>query len=192
MKRIILASSSPRRKELLELVGVKPEIVIPQADETPLANESVEEFLRRVTIAKGSSVYHKGLADSLIISSDTIVLLDGRMIGKPRDPADARVILQELSGHMHEVWTGVAVFSNSEILYDVSRTRVYFNSISDGELNYYLENEHYMDKAGAYAIQGKASVFIERIDGCYFNVMGFPLNMFYGMLKQLGVELYRQ
>ena len=192
MKRIILASSSPRRKELLELVGVKPEIIIPQADETPLANESVEAFLRRVTIAKGSSVYQEDLADSLIISSDTIVLLNGRMIGKPRDPADARVILQELSGHMHEVWTGVAVFSNGDILYDVSKTRVYFNSISDGELDFYLENEHYMDKAGAYAIQGKASVFIERIDGCYFNVMGFPLNMFYRMLKQLGVELYLQ
>lgn len=191
MKRIILASSSPRRKELLELVGVNPEIIVPKTDETPLENEPVDMFLRRVTIAKGRSVYSEAYTDSLLISSDTIVLLKGRMIGKPRDTDEARSILRELSGNMHEVWTGVAVFTNGDVLYDVSRTRVYFNAISPQELDYYMENEHYMDKAGAYAIQGKASVFIERIDGCYFNVMGFPLNMFYGMLKRLGIELYR-
>ncbi len=191
MKRVILASSSPRRKELLQLVGIEPEIIVPQTDETPLDHESVDAFLRRVTIAKGRSVYRESFYDSLLVSSDTIVLLNDRMIGKPKDPADARTILRELADTMHEVWTGVAVFANGSVLYEVSKTRVYFNSISEQELDYYLDNEHYMDKAGAYAIQGKASVFIERIDGCYFNVMGFPLNMFYGMLKQLGVALYR-
>ena len=191
MKHVILASSSPRRKELLKLVGIEPEIIAPRADETPLPEEAVEDFLRRVTIAKGRSVYREDYSDSIMISSDTIVLLNDRMIGKPRDPQEAREILRELAGNMHEVWTGVAVFSNGDILYEVSKTRVYFNSISTEELDYYLENEHYMDKAGAYAIQGKASVFIEKIDGCYFNVMGFPLNMFYGMLKRLGVTLYR-
>ncbi len=189
--RVILASSSPRRRELLKLVGIDPEIISPATDETQLPGESVEEFLRRVTIAKGKSVYKSAFFDSVLISSDTIVLLDERVIGKPRNSEDARRILEDLAGTMHEVWTGVAVFSRGEILYDVSKTNVYFNSISAEELDFYLENENYMDKAGAYAIQGKASVFIEKIEGCFFNVMGFPLNMFYGMLKQLGVVLYR-
>ncbi len=186
----ILASSSPRRKELLRLLGLQPRILIPEADERRLEGEGVLEFLKRVTGDKGRAVYRDEYFHTPIISSDTIVLLENSIIGKPVDPGDARGILQRLSGRVHEVLTGVCIRYRGEEHYDYARTAVHFTHISEGELEYYLEHEHYMDKAGAYAIQGMASVFVEKIDGCYFNVMGFPLNLFYSMLKGMGITLF--
>ncbi len=165
--------------------------MVPEVDEGKKVGERVEEFLRRVTIDKGEAVYREEFFDIPIVSSDTIVLLDNHIIGKPVDPDDARAILERLSNQVHEVWTGVSILYRGVPHYNFARTGVEFNGISREELDYYLENEDYMDKAGAYAIQGKASVFVKRIDGCYFNVMGFPLNLFYTMLKELGFELYR-
>lgn len=171
---------------MLKLIGIEPLIVKPETDETREPGESVETFLKRVTIEKGQQVYIDDYFNNPVISSDTIVLCDGRLIGKPVDPVEAREFLRILSGNVHEVWTGVAIKYRGQTYYDVARTRVVFSDISDEELDYYLENEHYMDKAGAYAIQGLASVFVKKIDGCYFNVMGFPINLFYGMLKKIG------
>lgn len=185
----ILASSSPRRKELLKLIGIEPRIIKPETDETREPGESVEVFLKRVTIDKGLEVYRDDYFENPVISSDTIVLCDGRLIGKPVDVAEAREFLELLSGNVHEVWTGVAIIYRGRTYYDLARTKVVFSDITAGELDHYLENEHYMDKAGAYAIQGLASVFVEKIDGCYFNVMGFPINIFYNMLKQIGISI---
>lgn len=187
----ILASSSPRRKELLKLVGIEPRIIIPRVDESIKPGESIETFLRRVTISKGEAVYKKEFYDIPIISADTIVLCENRLIGKPEDRAEASEFLRTLSDNVHEVWTGVSIRYRGTPYYDYARTRVVFAGISDEELRCYLDNEDYLDKAGAYAIQGRASVFVKKIDGCYFNVMGFPLNLFYNMLKEIGINIYQ-
>lgn len=187
---IILASSSPRREELLKLLGIEPRIMIPTVDEDIKPGEPIEVFLRRVAIAKGRAVYSDNYYHTPIISADTIVLCENKLIGKPRTRADAFGFLKTLSNNVHDVLTGVSILYRGTPHYDFARTRVVFTEISDEELNYYLDNENYMDKAGAYAIQGKASVFVKKIDGCYFNVMGFPLNLFYTMLKKIGINLY--
>lgn len=187
---IILASASPRRKELLKLLGIEPQIIVPTIDEIIKTRESIETFLRRVTISKGKAIYREEFYNTPIISADTIVLCENKLIGKPRTRADAFGFLKTLSNNVHDVLTGVSILYRGTSHYDFARTRVVFSEISDEEINYYLDNENYMDKAGAYAIQGKASVFVKKIDGCYFNVMGFPLNLFYTMLKKIGINLY--
>lgn len=189
--KLILASSSPRRKELLKMLGIEPKVLISSLDENQLPGEPVETFLRRVSIAKGEAVYKDEYFDIPIISSDTIVWCDNLIIGKPQDREEAARFLKILSGNVHDVLTGLAILYRGESHYEYARTRVEFSEINEEELNYYLSNEHYLDKAGAYAIQGLASVFVKRIDGCYFNVMGFPVNVFYQMLKKLGIELFR-
>jgi septum formation protein len=187
---IILASSSPRRKELLKLLGIEPRIIVPTVDEDIKPGEPVETFIRRVAIAKGQAVYRDNYYHTPIISADTIVLCENKLIGKPRTRSEAFGFLKTLSNNVHDVLTGVSILYHGTSHYDFARTRVEFTGIADEELNYYLDNENYMDKAGAYAIQGKASVFIKKIDGCYFNVMGFPLNLFYTMLKKIGIHIY--
>jgi septum formation protein len=189
--RLILASSSPRRKELLNMLGIEPEIIVPVVDENTLPGEPMETFLRRVSIAKGEAVYRDEFFDIPLISSDTIVWCDNLIIGKPADRDEAYRFMKILSGNLHEVLTGLAVRYRGVSYYEYARTRVEFSEISEEELIYYLDNEHYLDKAGAYAIQGLASAFIKRIDGCYFNVMGFPVNLFYRMMKAMGIELYK-
>ena len=189
--KLVLASSSPRRKELLRLLGIEPQIIVPTVDENRRAGESINTFLQRVAVSKGEVVYRDVFFDVPLVSADTIVLCDNTIIGKPVDRADAFGMLKRLSNNVHEVLTGVSILYKGTSYYDFARTRVEFIEISDNEINYYLENENYQDKAGAYAIQGKASVFVKKIDGCYFNVMGFPLNLFYNMLKRIGVELFK-
>lgn len=187
----ILASSSPRRKELLKMIGINPVIVVPDIDENTLPGEKVEDFLKRVTIAKGEAIYNSSYFHDPVISSDTIVLCENRVIGKPSSRDEAYEFMKLLSNNKHEVLTGVAIRYEGQVYYDYARTGVTFSEISEEELLYYLEHEEYMDKAGAYAIQGKASVYIQEINGCFFNVMGFPLNLFYGMLKKIGIVLYK-
>jgi septum formation protein len=187
----ILASSSPRRKELLKLVGIHPRIVIPTVDEGRKPGESIEDFIRRVTLAKGEAIYRDEFHDTPVISADTVVWCDRQLIGKPRDRAEAFDFLKMLADNVHRVFTGISLLYRGTAYYDLACTQVVFAPLSDEEINFYLDNENYMDKAGAYAIQGKASVFVKRIDGCYFNVMGFPLNLFYTLLKKIGIRLYQ-
>jgi len=188
--KIILASASPRRRELLKLIGLNPEIRIPEISESMVPGESIEKFMERITIAKGINAYQRRYYSSLVISADTIVLLDDRVIGKPRDREDAREMLQSLSGRMHRVWTGMALMYRGETRFRLAQTRVFFQRLSETEIISYLEHEDYLDKAGAYAIQGRAAIFVERIEGCFFNVMGFPLNLFYSMAGDLGIDLF--
>ncbi|MCU0286260.1 MAG: Maf family protein [Acidobacteria bacterium] len=189
--QFILASSSPRRKELLKMLGIAPRILISNVDENRLPEEQIGSYLRRVSIAKGQAVYKEEYLDIPIISSDTIVWINNSIIGKPADREEAAHFLRTLSGRVHEVLTGVAILYRGNTYYEYACTGVEFSEISEEELTYYLDNEDYMDKAGAYAIQGLASVFVKRIDGCYFNVMGFPVNTFYQMMKRLGIELLK-
>jgi septum formation protein len=188
--KIVLASASPRRKELLQLIGLNPEIIIPDIDEAPRPAEAIEAFLQRVTIAKGIEVYKKKFFSHLLISADTVVLLDDLLIGKPSDRQDAFRMLKQLSGQRHEVLTGIALMHQGETRFEIARTAVYFNELVDQEIDFYLDHENFLDKAGAYAIQGRAALFVEKINGCFFNVMGFPLNLFYRMVKEGGLDLY--
>jgi septum formation protein len=187
--KVILASASPRRKELLQLIGIVPQIAIPLLDETRLDNEALIEYLQRLAIGKGQSVYRPEWADHLIISADTVVVLDNEVIGKPRDRQDALSVLRKLSGRTHCVYTGIALTINGNSHYACEKTEVTFCKLDDSLLNFYLDHEHYMDKAGAYAIQGKASLFVEKINGCYFNVMGFPIHLFFTMANQLNLNI---
>jgi len=188
--KVVLASASPRRKELLQLIGLVPEVFPPDIEEAMRPGEAIDAFLERVAIAKGIAVYRKKFFHSLLISADTVVLLDGALIGKPRDRADAFAMLSRLSGRRHEVLTGLALMHEGETTFAISRTFVQFKELHGGEIDFYLERENFMDKAGAYAIQGRAAVFVERIEGCYFNVMGFPLNLFYRMASDRGLNLF--
>jgi len=188
--KFILASSSPRRKELLKLVGIYPQIIVPMVEENRLPQESIDTFLRRISIAKGKAVFSNSLFETPIISADTIVVCENQLIGKPQSREDARKFLKILAGKSHDVLTGIAILYRGHSHYEFSRTQVLFSPISDIEIEYYLDNEDFMDKAGAYAIQGKAAVFVKEISGCYFNVMGFPINLFYSMLKKIGISIY--
>ena len=175
---------------MLRLLSIEPRIIVPTVDENRRADESTEMFLQRVAISKGEVVYRDAFFEVPLVSADTIVLCEDTIIGKPVDRVDAFGMLKRLSDNVHEVLTGISILYKGTSHYDFARTCVEFTEISDNEINYYLDNENYQDKAGAYAIQGKASVFVKKIDGCYFNVMGFPLNLFYNMLKRIGIELF--
>ncbi len=188
--KVVLASASPRRKELLQLIGLNPEIIPADIDEVARPAEAIDTFLERVTIAKGMAVYKKKFFSHLLISADTVVLLNDSLIGKPADRADAFRMLSRLSGRRHEVLTGLALMYQGETRFAISRTHVHFKPLHDREIDFYLDHENFLDKAGAYAIQGRAAIFAERIDGCFFNVMGFPLNLFYRMLGEWGLDLY--
>ncbi|MFH2107837.1 MAG: Maf family protein [Chrysiogenia bacterium] len=188
--KIVLASASPRRKELLQLIGLNPEIIPPDINEAVRPAEAIGAFLERVTISKGMEVYKKKHFSHLLISADTVVLLNNSLIGKPADRDDAFRMLNQLSGQRHEVLTGLALMYQGDTRFAISRTHVYFKPLQEREINFYLDHENFMDKAGAYAIQGRAAVFVERIDGCFFNVMGFPLNLFYRMLAERELDLY--
>ena len=188
--KLILASSSPRRKELLELIGIKPEIVVPRVNENKNLAESFSEFLRRITLAKAQSVFKDKYYNSVVISADTVVILNQRLIGKPVNREGAFLMLKDLSDKKHEVWTGLCLLFKGKTWFKISRTNVYFDKISEAEIEHYLDHEKYMDKAGAYAIQGRASVFLKRIEGCYFNVMGFPLHLFKKMLQKVESDFY--
>jgi len=188
--KIVLASASPRRKELLQLIGLNPEIIIPDVDEILKPGESPAVFLERVAIAKGIEVYRKKFFSHLLISADTVVLLDDELIGKPRNREDAFRMLNRLAGKQHEVLTGISLMCQGETSFGISRTAVYFKELKESEIDFYLDHENFLDKAGAYAIQGRAAVFVERIEGCFFNVMGFPLNLFYRMIMERGFNLY--
>jgi septum formation protein len=188
--KIVLASASPRRKELLQLIGLNPEIIIPDIDEIIRLDEAPAVFLERVTIAKGIAAYKKKFFSHLLISADTVVLLGNSLIGKPADRENAFLMLNKLSGQRHEVLTGISLMYQGETRFEISRTAVYFKELTENEINFYLDHENFLDKAGAYAIQGRAAIFVERIEGCFFNVMGFPLNLFYRMAEERGLNLY--
>ena len=189
--RIILASSSPRRRELLRLIGVEPEIRVSSFEETIKRGESAQDFVKRVAVQKGKEVYKDEFYGIPVVSADTIVYIDHTILGKPVNREDAFKMLQTLSGNVHRVITGVSILYKGETHYDLSTTKVCFANLSFEEIDFYLDHEEYADKAGAYGIQGKASVFVEKIEGCYFNVVGFPINLFYHMLKKIGIEIYR-
>lgn len=183
--RIVLASASPRRRELLAAAGVACEVDPADVDESPEPGESPAACVERVARAKAEAVAprHPGAA---IIAADTAVIVDGEMLGKPEDTFDAARMLRRLGGRPHEVWTGVAVAADGQTAYDLVRTTVWMNTLSQAEIEWYVASGEPMDKAGAYAIQGLASRFIPRIEGSWSNVVGLPVATVLQLLRALG------
>jgi len=183
VQSLVLASQSPRRKELLEILGIPFSIVAPAIDEAPHAAEVPRQYVVRVAREKAMEVASR-LTRSVILSADTVVTIDGEILGKPVDRADAVRMLKRLSGRQHQVLTAVCVVDQRRELTreGIEETAVWFNPITIADIEAYVDRESVMDKAGAYAIQGFASVFIPRIAGSYSNVMGLPLALVYDLL----------
>jgi septum formation protein len=186
MKKIILASSSPRRKELLGLLGVPFDVVVPEVDETPLHKELPSEMVQRLAELKAKAVKNKH-SDQCIIAADTVVVLNSKILGKPLDACNAVAMLQSLAGTIHHVFTGMVVLRNEELLSTTSVTEVEFSSLSLAEIEAYVATGEPSDKAGAYGIQGIGSLFIKRINGSYTNVVGLDLVVIKEALLKLGV-----
>lgn len=186
MKKLILASQSPRRRELLEKCGI-PFICEPaDIDETITEGNDLSDEIRRLSRRKAEAVLALH-PDAVIIGSDTIVAVDGKVLGKPQDRNEAREMLQMLSGNTHQVITGLCVISSSRCFQDVSVSHVTFAPLSSDEIDAYVSSGECDDKAGAYAIQGGAGRFITNIDGDYYAIMGLPLNSVYEELKNISL-----
>ncbi|HVN78655.1 MAG TPA: Maf family protein [Terriglobia bacterium] len=182
---LVLASASPRRAELLRLLLVDFEILPCQVSERRLRGESPEGLVKRLALAK-ARMGRSLRPSSTVVGADTVVVFENRVFGKPDSVEEARRMLRCLSGKTHFVFTGICVLHGRTRLVDYSRTAVRFNEITDREITDYLRTGEPLDKAGAYAIQGTASRFVERIEGCYFNVVGLPVSLLYIMLKKAG------
>jgi len=189
MKRIILASASPRRVELLRMVGIPFEQVVGDAPEEVEGAEGPEEHVRILSRRKAEQVA-RGLSSGLVIGADTVVAIDGDILGKPKDVEDAARMLSRLSGRMHEVFTGVSLVSadTGAALSDAVRTGVVMRRMSEGDIRRYVATGEPMDKAGAYAAQGMAAPFVERVNGCFYNVVGLPLARLWEMLQEMGCD----
>ena len=180
---LVLASQSPRRKELLSILGIPFEVIPASIDETPLPGETAEDFVARAAREKGAEVASR-VSGSVVLSADTVVTIDGEILGKPADEEDAIRMLRKLSGREHAVYTAVSIINphTGKILEGLERTRVWFNPLTDEDIRDYLRRENVFDKAGAYAIQGYAGIYIPKIEGNYFNVMGLPLPLVHELL----------
>jgi septum formation protein len=184
--RVVLASASPRRRDLLVQMGVEPVVVPADIDESVLAGEEPVAYVRRLSIAKSAAI-DADPAD-LVIAADTTVDLDGRILGKPADAAEARVMLRALSARTHRVHTGVTLRLGGRTATDVATTLVTFTPITDHALEWYVGTGEPFDKAGAYAIQGQAAVFVASVKGSVSNVVGLPLTTVVALARSLGVD----
>lgn len=186
--KLILASASTRRAEVLRDAGFSFIVLSSAVDETPFPGESVNDHVHRLAEAKAELVAARAVGPAIVIAADTVVALEGRIFGKPRSSDEARHMLEKLSGRTHSVITGVAVIRlpDAERRTFVESTLVHFVQLGDDEITRYLATEEPHDKAGAYAIQGRAGRYIPRIEGCYFNVVGLPLARLTQALAELG------
>ena len=183
----MLASASPRRKELLQLLGLKPEVVPAHLDESVKNGERPEAYVERVAREKAAAVHAKR-RDAIVIAADTTVVLDGAIIAKPESEADAAAMLKRLQGRDHVVHTAIAVAYRSDTASGVETTRVWMRPLDDAAIRAYVATGEPMDKAGAYGIQGFGAVIVERIDGDYFTVMGLGLGRLVELLRKIGIE----
>ena len=184
--RVILASSSPRRLQLLQQIGIEAE-VRPAAFDELSTGKMADEVVLANAVGKCQAVCAACGDKVPVIAADTVVVLDGKILGKPKDAADAVRMLTELSGRTHKVLTGVAVSFQGRQLAEVCETEVIFRTLTAAEIADYVATGEPLDKAGAYGIQGRGAVFVEKINGCYNNVVGLPLTRLHLMLAKLGV-----
>jgi septum formation protein len=186
--KLILASSSPRRAEILRDAGLPFTVLSSAVDETAIPGESPHDLVERLAIAKAELAAARAVGPAIVIAADTAVTLDGHIFGKPRSSDEARHMLETLSGRTHAVLTGVALIRlpDAERITFVETTLVHFAALSAEQITSYLATGEPHDKAGAYAIQGYGGRFIPRIEGCYFNVVGMPLARLTRALAELG------
>jgi septum formation protein len=177
---LILASGSPRRRELLEGLGVRFTVRPVDLDESPLPGEAPRDYVLRLAVEKAAAA-----SGELVLAADTTVVVDGEILGKPRDDEDARRMLRLLSGREHSVLTGIALGKAAE----VDETLVRFAPLSEAEIDWYVATGEPRDKAGAYAIQGLGSLFVESVEGSYSNVVGLPIPRMYRLFARLGYDL---
>ncbi|MBI3091176.1 MAG: septum formation inhibitor Maf [Candidatus Tectomicrobia bacterium] len=188
--QLILASRSPRRLKMLRQIGLRCRVRAATAvDETPRQGEPPHAHVQRLALAKASEVAAR-FPRAFVLGADTIVVLEGRLLGKPRDAADAAAMLRLLSGRTHVVYTGLALLRADPAVQEVAyaATRVTFRTLHEEEVLAYVATGEPLDKAGAYGIQGRAALFVERIDGCYANVVGLPLALLAQLLQRVGVR----
>lgn len=190
--RLVLASASPRRQVFLRDLGWEFQVIASNTDEGCVPGESPEEMVRRLAAAKASDVWARAGAH-WVIGADTIVVIDGDVLGKPADELEAKRMICTLQGRTHVVMTGVTVIRPDGVsISRVEKTEVTFRTMTEDEAEAYVEQKESMDKAGAYAIQGKGTMLVERVNGCYFNVVGLPLECLSRMLAELGWPLAEQ
>ncbi|MDH5734896.1 MAG: Maf-like protein [Gammaproteobacteria bacterium] len=187
--QIILASASPRRQALLDQIGVSYQVLPVDIDETVKPGESAEDCVIRLALEKAVTGLNKSETKLPVLGSDTIILLNKQILGKPENRMHAIQMLSSLSGQSHQVLTAVAMVTNQKREYLVSKSNVYFRELTENEIQAYWESGEPVDKAGAYAIQGLAAQFIERLDGSYSGVMGLPLFETAQLLKTFGVAI---
>ena len=180
---LILASRSPRRREILTCAGIPHQVRPAEVDETIRDGESAAVYVKRVARAKAEAV--EAGPDDLVLGADTVVVAGSEILGKPADQADAQRMLRQLAGREHIVMTGICLRHAEGTVEHAESTTVRFLPLSADEIDAYVASGEPMDKAGAYAIQGLASKFIDRIEGCYFNVVGLPVAKLYGFLRRL-------
>jgi len=185
--KVILASQSPRRTDLLDLIGVAHDVKAANVDESYVGGEQPEAHAERLARAKAESIA-AGLSESLVIAADTIVVIDGKVLGKPKDATDAARMLKMLSGRRHVVMTAVAVAYRGQTVSNIERVSVNFRELGEDEIERYIATGEPMDKAGAYGIQGYGATIVRRIEGDYFAVMGLSLVRLVELLVQIGVR----
>jgi septum formation protein len=183
--RLLLASASPRRAELLRAAGFSFDVISADVDESVRPDETAAAYVRRLAREKSEKVQPASDADVVVIGADTTVVVDGEVLGKPADDADAAHMLRRLSGRTHEVLTGVSVRRGARERGRVERTAVTFAALDEADIRWYVESGEGRDKAGAYAIQGLASRFVPRIDGSYSNVVGLPIACVFELLTAI-------
>ena len=190
MSRIILASASPRRRELLERLSLPELIIRPAREEERMPDtDDPAEIVRTLSRQKAEEVARDFEKSDVIIAADTIVWFEGRALGKPKDAANAASMLRRLSGRTHSVFTGVCVISGDSLLSEAEESLVRFRQMSEKEIASYVASGEPMDKAGAYGAQGLGGLFVERIEGSFSNVIGLPMCRLGNMLKKVGLEL---
>ena len=189
MKKIVLASASPRRAEILKQVGVKFTVCASDAEEEIL-NLPPAEFVKATALQKGK-VVASGLQDALVIAADTVVVIMGRIMGKPANDEEAFAMLSVLSGTFHDVYTGLCIIDmpTGKYYINYARTKVFFKELTPFQIKTYIASGEPFDKAGAYGIQGKGALLVEKIEGCYFNVVGLPVSLLYEAIKEFGIDL---
>lgn len=188
--KVVLASASERRIELLERLIHNFHVIVSEFDEDSVKfNESIDEYVKKIALGKALNIKNKLSDDSVIIAADTIVVCDEKILGKPKDEKDALEMLKMIQGRSHYVYSGIAVINKINDITETEsvKTKVTFSKMSDKEILDYIKTKEPMDKAGAYGIQGMGGTFVEGIEGCYYNVVGLPLNRLKALLKKCKV-----
>ncbi len=191
MAKLVLASASPRRQELMEMLGFNFTIVPSKIDEEQYNHLGPVEMVKELARAKAEEVAAL-VEDTVVIGSDTIVVLDDKVLGKPSDQTEARDMLRKLQNRRHSVYTGIAVWDtfSGQVVVDYDKTDVFMGSITDKDILEYVKTGEPMDKAGAYGIQGVGGIFVEKINGSYFTVMGLPIHKLVKILKDFDISIF--